>query len=240
MPNENSDAEIEEPITPDEEVAESTSEQEDSEQPQQEKPLTLDDVRALIRGELIPEINSTIQSRTAKSENRINQRIAERLAGLEANKGVLNLSEDQLKTAKATIIQEEQMNAFAPPESQASDLQRQAPSDVMQQQVEFVYSQIDAIFQTVGTPVNRNDKEWAKIEAALNDPQGSLAATQLAAADAAREKAARVAAQQKKAPGRVMSTGGERNSIPGDISNITDTAKLYEMGDEQIRKGNKR
>lgn len=234
MPNDNSQADlIEEPITPDE-GSETASEEESTPiEPQTEKALTLDDVRGLLREEVFP----VIQSQVAKGENRMNQRIAERFAALDANRGVLKLTDEQVQVAQQDIIRDEQMNAYKPREAQASNSQ-QAPSEDAAQQVQFVYQQIDQTFATVGTRVTPNDKEWATIEAALNDPKGSLAATQLAAADAARAKGLRVSSQQKKAAARVTS-GGEQNATPNDISGISDPKTLYKMGEKRLGELNK-
>ena len=206
MPDVISQAAPEEEITPE---AEGT-EQEEAPVPQTEKPLTAEDYRQIAREEAM----RIAQSQVAKGENRINQQIAERFAALEVNKSVLKLTDEQVQAAQDQIIREEQVNAYAPKEAQANGPQA-SPNEIVNRQVEFVYSQIGATFEEVGTAVTPNDAEWKTIESALNDPKGSLARTLRATNQAAEAKAARVAAQQKKAPARVTSTGGEQGPDTG-------------------------
>jgi hypothetical protein len=204
-----------EPITQQDEVAENaTPEVSTQEQPQTEQPPTLEAYRQIAR----EEATRVAQSQVAKSENRTNQRIAERFAALEANKGILKLTEDQVQTAKREIINEEQMAAFTPQESQAST-PGQAPSNDSADFGQFVYDQIDKTFELIGTPVTTQDKEWAMIQKELDDPMGSIAKTQLAAIDASRAKATRLAEQKAKAPARVINTGsGSTNQQPKTLS----------------------
>lgn len=213
MPNEISQAAPLEPITPEAEVPEAaTPEVSPQPEPQTEKPLSLDDVRGLLQEEFIPTISKSIQSQVAKGENRMNQRIAERFAALDANKGVLKLSDEQVQAAQQDIIREEQMSAFRPAEPQNNGPQPASPNETVVRQVEFVYEQINGIFDDVGTQVNANDAEWKTVQSALDDPKGSLAKTLRAATKAAEAKSARIATQQKNAPARVISTGGESPS----------------------------
>lgn len=206
-----------EPIPQAEEVAENAPEQGSTQQqPQPEKPLTRDDVLALMR-EVIPQaVQPLIQSQVAKGENRINQRIAERFAALDREKGTLNLSDEQVTQARKAIIEDEQMKTFAPQPPQnaqggEADTQSPEPMDAGQ----FIDSLKTRAFQLAGGPeVTPNDKEWAKIQAELDNPQGNPDLFVLAAVDASREKAQRLAAQKQKAPARVTGTGGE--STPGD------------------------
>jgi len=202
-----------EPIIQEEEVAETTPEQETGapEQPQKEsKPLTAEDMRKIA----IEEAKRISQSQVAKWENRMNQRITERFAALEENKSVLKLSDEQVQQAQREIISEEQMNAYVPSKPQING-QTQAPSEETMDPGQYVSQQIDMAFQAAGgVEVTPSDKEWAMIEAQLNDPQGSLVKTQVAAIDASRAKAARLKAQQQKAPARVTGTGGEGTVPP--------------------------
>ncbi len=225
-----------EPITQQEEVAETTpAEGSTQEQPQKEaQPLTRDDILTMLR-EVIPQsVQPLIQSQVAKGENRINQRITERFAALDANKSVLKLSDDQVQTAKRDIINEEQMNAFASQQSPQAGGQVQAPSKESVDPGQFVEQQINNTFDLVGTKVTPQDVEWAMIQKELDDPNGSLAKTQLAAAFAAKAKGTRLAAQQKNATARVTSTGGGSTVDPSDISNITDSKTLYKLGEKKL------
>lgn len=197
-----------EPIIQEEEVAETTPEQEagaPEQQQKESKPLTAEDMRKIA----IEEAKRISQSQVAKWENRMNQRITERFAALEDNKSVLKLSDEQVQQAQREIISEEQMNAYAPSKPEITG-QTQAPSEEAMDPGQYISQQIGMAFQAAGgVEVTPSDKEWAMIEQQLNDPQGSLVKTQVAAIDASRAKAARLKAQQQKAPARVTGTGGE-------------------------------
>lgn len=228
MPDDISQAKPEEAITPEAEVQETDTEEVITpEEPQKEKPLTREEYRAIAR----EEATRAAQSHVAKGENRINQRIKEELAALEKSRGVLKLTDDQVEKARNDIV----VKAYAEPdEPQASGLQGQPPTDeIIRQQAEFVYGQINATFKDVGTEVTPNDAEFKMIEAALNDPQGSIAKTIRATVKAAEAKAARLEAQRKNAAARVVGGGGN-SSDSNDISNITDAKILYKLGEKKI------
>ena len=198
------------PIIGQAEVAETTPDEGSAqEQPQTERPLTAEDYRQIAREEAL----RVAQSQMAKGENRINQRIAERFAALETNTGVLKLTEAQVAQAKREIVAEEQVKDFEPSPQASGKSQVTPPENVDAGQ--FVSQQIDVAFDSAGgTKVTPQDKEWATIQAQLDNPKGSLFLTQLSAVEASRAKAARLAAQQQRAPARVISTGGEGTTQP--------------------------
>lgn len=205
----------EEPITPGEEVAETAPEQGSTHaQPQTEKPITRDEVLAILRETIPQAVMPMIQSQVAKGENRISQRINERLAAFEMNKGVLNLSPEAELQAKKAIIEEEQMNAYAQPEPQAQSGQAGTGSGEAADPgmiLQTIAQQAQAIG---GTEVTPNDKEWQNVQKVLDDPQGNPQLFFTAVLDASRAKAARLAQQKSKAPGRVTGAGG--GSTAGD------------------------
>lgn len=207
-----------EPITQAAEVQETTTDEVSPQsEPQKEKPLTAEEYRQIAR----EEATRVAQSQVAKSENRTNQRIQERFAALEANKSVLKLTDEQVQTAQDAIIKEETMKAYQPQPSgqQASSPQGQAPTDDMiRQQVEFVYGQIQTVFDEAGAEVTPNDPEYKQIEAAMSDPKGSLAKTLLAAGKAAETKAARVLAHKDTAKARVTGGGSSTNSTTKSLT----------------------
>lgn len=204
MPDEISQAAPTEEIAPEAEVQETApAEGSAPAEPQTEKPLTPEDFRQMAREEAL----KVAQSQVAKSENRTNQRIQERFAALEENKGVLKLTEEQVMEAQEQIIREEQRSAFAPKGQTANSPGGQTSSDdQIRQQVEFVYGQINDVFAEVGTEVTPNDPEFKGIDEALKNPKGSLAGTIRAANKAAEAKAARLKVQKESAKARV--TGG--------------------------------
>jgi hypothetical protein len=93
---------------------------------------------------------------------------------------------------------------------------------------------VGQVFQVVGQEVTQNDPEFAKIEAAMNNPKGSEIETLLVISEQAKAKAARVLAQKDTAKARVTGGGGSTTSL-NDISGINDSEKLYEIGDQRIR-----
>lgn len=229
MPAENSQALPVEEV----QVQETTPAGETPVEPQTEKPLTLEDVRKLMRDEITP----IIQSQVAKGENRIEKRIQERFAALEENKSTLKLTDDQVAEAKRAIISEEQMNAYSPAQSPTGEAAAPAPELELEQMERFVANQIEATFQEVGVRVTPDDvDEFKTINAAWNDPNGSLAKTLIAVTKAAEAKAARLALQKQNAAARVVSGGAESTSDPNNISNITDAKTLYRMGEAKLSK----
>jgi len=211
------------------EVQETTPEQETQPEPQTEKPLTLEDVRKLLRDEVTP----IIQSQVAKGENRIERRIQERFAALDQNKGALRLTDEQVATAQQEIIREEQMNAYKPANPQTNG---EAQPDFDPNGAErFVTDQIEQVFRKHGDRVTPNDAEFKIIEAAWNDPNGSLADTLLAVNEATQKMVTRKAQQRKNADVRVVGGGGGRQTNPNDISSITDSEQLYALGEQKMR-----
>lgn len=192
------------------------------EQPQ-EQLLTLDQVRELIR----TEVNPLIQSQVAKSENRTDKRIQERFMALEETRATLNLTDEQVEVAQSKIIREEQMMALKP--------ESQPPAASPEAQMMFVNNQIDEVVRGYGVEITPADKEeWALIESALRDPNGSLAKTILAAGNAAAKKADRVKSFKGNAPARA-GMGGGSTTDSSNISHINDTSTLYEMGEKKLR-----
>ena len=207
MPDEISHAAPTEEIAPEAEVQETTTEEvSPPAEPPKEKPLTTDDYRQIAREEAM----RIAQSQMAKGENRINQRIQERFDGLEANKGLLKLTEEQVTTAQQQIINEEQMNAFKPKANgqQASGSEAAPSEDQFRQNVSAVYAEINAVVADEGVELTENDPEFKILDKALSDPNGSYAKTILAAGKAAETKAARTKAQKENANARVTGGGG--------------------------------
>lgn len=145
------------------------------------------------------------------------------------------------KDAPLTEQQESVLRKSIEAQVDAAPMERSdAVPPELRAQAEFVYSQIDETFAEVGMSVGPNDKEWPPLEAALNDPRGSLAKTLRVAAKQAEEKIVRVSSQKKNAQARVVSGGLERTTDPGDISQITDSKELYRLGEKKLAEQNNR
>jgi len=207
-----------EPITTDAEVQETTTDEVSPQtEPQKEKPPTAEDYRQIAR----EEATKVAQSQVAKSENRTNQRIQERFAALDLTKSTLKLTDEQVQTAQDAIIKEETMAAYKPQPNgqQASSPQGQAPTDEMiRQQVDFVYGQMQDVFASEGAEVTQNDPEYKGIDDAMKDPKGSLAKTLLAASKAAASKVARLQMQKENAKARTVGGGSNTSATNQKLS----------------------
>lgn len=203
LPNTNSEAaETDLPVGEAQVPEQTPGEGSANEEQPKEQPLTLDQVRELIRS----EVNPLIQSQVAKSENRTDKRIQERFAALEQSREALNLTDEQVEAAQTKIIREEQMNALKPKGPTGNESQPPAASP--EAQMMFVNTQIDEVVNGYGVEITPADKEeWALIQNALRDPKGSLAKTLVAADKAASAKAERVNSFKGNAPARTVSDG---------------------------------
>jgi hypothetical protein len=94
-------------------------------------------------------------------------------------------------------------------------------------------------FAKAGIEVTKDDPEFKGIQDAWSDPTGNQIEYAAAVAKAIADKKARVASNDEKASLRASGGGGGGTPDPNDISKITDSAKLYEIGDQQMRKGKK-
>lgn len=82
-------------------------------------------------------------------------------------------------------------NTQQPQPQQPEPMQMDVPPE-LQVQVAFVNDQIDEAFAEVGMKVTQDDPEWKILEAAWNDPNGSLTRTTVAAHKAAAAKKSRL------------------------------------------------
>lgn len=172
-------------------------------EPQTEKPLSLEEYRQIAREEAL----RAAQSQVAKGENRIQRFIQEKFQALEASKGVLNLSDEQVAQAKKDIVAQ----AYEQPDAAAETTAPQPDAEAqLRSQSEFVFNQIDAVLAEHGVQITPNDPEFKTIDAALRDPQGSLAKTMLTTAKAAASKAQRLAQTKGSAPARVAGSGPQQ------------------------------
>lgn len=158
------------------------------------------------------------------------------MQALVLNKGVLNLSDEQVLQAQDKIVREETIKSYQP-EAQPTE---QEPANREIDPIVMLNDHVNAVFNFAGTAVQKNDPEFKELQDGINKawaiegPEG-LVILQQAAMSAAVKKTARIAAQQKHAAGRLPSGGGEQStSDPRDISQITDPKILYRMGEEKL------
>jgi len=175
------------------ETTEEESEAQPQEQQQEEQPK-------YVTQQDLDRLADEIIRRTRQSNKDRDTRIQAQLDGMRETlkQSGLTMNEQQESALRQTI--EQQIDN--------ADEQTDQPSPEFQQQVEFVYEQIQSVFADTGTDVVQGDPEFKIIEAALNDRKGSLAKTLLAANQAATQKANRIASQREKATARVGSSGG--------------------------------
>jgi hypothetical protein len=123
---------------------------------------------------------------------------------------------NQLTPSQVSVLRdqiEEEADTATPAKAPAS-----AMTPEMQAQADFVYAQIDAAFEDVGTAVTPNDPEWKQIKDVLDDPKGSLAKAIRAASKAAEIKAERLASQKDNAAARVGSGGPQTTGVTAATS----------------------
>lgn len=180
-------------------------------QPQENKPLTMQDV------ERVAEEKATriAQSLVDKAEYRISTKAQEQIKALELNKGVLGLDDQQVQTAKQKIIMDE-LTATPQPGEPPSPPQ---PVSQAQPEGDPVAEFVSDIFKEVGTTVTPNDPEWAELQKALDanftNPKGAIPVSR-AAIKAAEAKAARIATNQEGAAARVSGHGATVTGLPAD------------------------
>jgi hypothetical protein len=122
------------------------------------------------------------------------------------------LSQQQVAALRAQV--EEDLDGGRREDAPAS-----AITPEMQAQADYVFDQIDATFDEVGTQVTANDPEWKIVQDVLDNPKGSLAKALLAANKAAMQKAERVSKQKGSAAARVPSGGAGQQNLSGVSAN---------------------
>jgi hypothetical protein len=192
----------EEPITPPPTSEQTTTPTGDAPEQQEQKQYVTQEDLDRRDAELLRRFKQSDRDRTKLIDGKLNE-----------IKGMLDKAGTPLPPEKEAALRNQitdQIDEVEPP-------QPQEPSAVppqFQQQVDFLYGQMDDAFQVVGAKVTPNDPEWKKhIQPALDDPKGSFARTLVASTKAAEEKKARTASQQETADARV---GGGGSHTPGN------------------------
>lgn len=236
MPNDIPQADlVEEPIN-EAEVPEQTPESGSAEAELPKERLTLEQIESLLANGL-KRIESTIQSQVAKSENRINKRIGERITELNSVSKSLGLTEEQVKVAKDSIIREEQMKVYEPEIAQGSE--NLSPDAGTETQETRFFNTIEQIQTREGVRLTDTDEEWKKgVSPLWRDPNADPLDVLLAVKQAAKDKKARLDSLKQSSSARVTS-GGTQQSNSSNISNIDDSATLYEIGDKMLRDKNR-
>lgn len=224
---------IDQPIDGAEDVQEQTTEEvsaEDGQQPEQT--FTRAEVQAML-ADFEKKMESRVQSQVARSENRTNQRIQERLAFLEQNRETLSLTDEAYAAAQDKIISEEQKRSYLPQKPTGNEFQQAAPSP--EEYAMFVDDQVQHVYEATGFKVTPDMPEYKEIEAAYNDPHGSLPKLIAIATRQSMKAAERVQALKQGAKGRLPG-GGEGRSSNGANYDPNKPASYYL---EQAAKANK-
>ena len=157
---------------------------------------------------------------------RLTRKAQNQIAALEMNKATLGLTDKQVAEAKQKIITDDLTTLPTQPSAES-------------QPVHPLLAATEKQFTKEGIRVDSTDAEFKAIKDAWEDPNGNEIQYAAAVADAIKAKKARLAEVADKAPIRAAGTGGGTTTNPNDISKITDSSKLYELGDAQMRKGKK-
>lgn len=204
MPNEISQAAIEELVTPQAaQVPEQTPVVSVQAEPQKEETINLETIQRVAR----EEATRIAQSQVAKGENRIQKLIQDKFAALEQTRETLGLSDEQVNQARQKIV----VNAYSAVEETNTNVPAQ-PSPDVDRAIQYVNAEIGNVFAEVGTSVTKADPEFAVLQKAVNDSwndQRGLVKILRAAEKAATAKAERTSKQQENAQARVVSGGGE-------------------------------
>lgn len=187
-------------------------------EPQREelKPLTPEQYRALAREEAM----KIAQSQVAKGENRMKEFIQSEFKKLDDLKDRLNLSPEQDKAIRDGIVRDALTKDFDEP-ANTQEQQRQTNQEQTQDQysdeagIDIVTSEIQKVFNMVGTNLDENDKEFATVAKAIDDLFGvnrnnpkALEGVLKIVHQAAMSKSKRVAALNGTTNARTVGVGG--------------------------------
>jgi hypothetical protein len=183
-----------------------------------EPTISVEEIRKIAREESL----RASQSLTDKAEDRIKKHLETLHA---ANVKVTPDQEQGLRSTITKEVMDEARSGLASSQpAPASD------NPVMQ----FV----SGIMTEEGVQIEDADPELGDVTKALSDPKATQHSIHKAMTKAIDTKRERLSASNEKANLRVPGVGGTSVSSD-DISGITDSATLYEMGEERIRKGKK-
>jgi len=205
-----------------------TSQEEGQEpEPQKETPLTLDQIRAIVR----EEATSIAQSQVAKGENRIQRYIQQQLTAIQQTKDLFGLSEQQVREAQDKVIRD----------AYTQQTEAGQPTAQQHQQQPEMHPAIEAalsLMEAQGIIVEEGDPEFESIRPLLQagDYRNLIATTKQAMA----QKTLRLQSRKGKATVRAPGGAGGTPETDTDISNITDSKDLYRIGSRQVYAGGRR
>ena len=186
----------------------SVSPEASTQEPQTQEPaaLTIEAIEKLIE----EKAQRIAQSMVDKAEARISKKAQEQIAAIELTRGTLGLSDEQVEQAKAKVIYKDlaEPRQPEPASSQPPAPKSQAP------EVDPVIAETLETFKLEGVTIEPSDPEWKPLDAILKDPNGNIHQYRKALYAQIEVKRQRVAANQEKAPARVVSGG--QTQQPGD------------------------
>jgi hypothetical protein len=185
---------------------------------QKEPQMSVDEVRRIAREEAL----RTSQSLTDKAEDRMKKHL------------------DTLKAAnvKVTPEQEQGLRSTITKEVMEEARGGQASSQPAPGGDNPVMQFVAGIIAEEGVQILDGDPELGEVTKALQDPKATYHSIHKALTKAIDTKRERLSTSQEKANLRVLGVGGTSVSSD-DISGITDSAELYKIGEERLKKGKK-
>lgn len=183
------------------------------EAPKEPAAVTQEDVRRIAREEAL----RTNQSMADKLENRVKKHLE------TLKKSGVTVTPEQEQGIRATIRNEVVEEETKPPAPGADNPVLQFVSGIMAEE---------------GVQILDGDPEVALVTQALQDPKATQHSIHRAVTTAIDAKRQRLQTSEDKAGLRTPGALGSPVA-PNDISTITDSARLYEIGEERIRRGKK-
>lgn len=196
-----------------------------------EEKLTLESIRKSLLPDLVEGSRRVIQSELAKSQNQLSTKVQQQITkGFEALKltaKAAGLTDAQVRAAQDQIVREVYANA------DEVEAQPQSEFDNQPQVHPIVYAAI-GMMNKGNMIVEEGDPEFdTYIKPHLGPNVDETILTQTALAMEAKKK--RIAEAKEKS--KIRSTGGRGAVAPqNDISTVTDSKQLYQMGEANLRR----
>jgi hypothetical protein len=168
-------------------------------QQQEQQPLTRKDVEEIV-GKVFQRAQQSSRDRDRNIEAEV-QKLTQVIqkAGLQVTPEAATKLREQ-----AEAVVDQQQPAPEQPGAPAQD--EPGPGTV-------VFDWTTAYYKTVGAEIAKTDPEYQQVKAALDDPNGSLVAYQIAVQKAVEAKKVRVASQSQNADARTLGEGSSSGQV---------------------------
>lgn len=217
--------------TPD--IPVTTPEEQAPAEPTTETPGTQEQPQYVTREMLQEVLGSTVETIV----HRVNQSSKDREQNIKSS---VDAAVKRLEGLQIPVTPEIRTQLRAQVEQEMEATPSPTPQQPAPNLAQEVYQETEAIFTSESLRIEQSDPEWKKhIEPALKDPNGNMVKYRRAVYNALDRKRERLEGEKETAAARVGGGTGTA-SDPADISNITDTKTLIKMGEEQLRKKQRR